>query len=70
MSEVGSGFYSVDDLTVRVPRFKVRQRLEMVPALQRMGLEDLFDGHRADLGGFLEEGAEDVVSGFSLPSRT
>lgn len=62
MSEVKSGFYTVDDLTVTMPKFSVEQRFELVETLQHLGVESLFDPARADLGGFLGAKSEDSVN--------
>ena len=54
MAEVRSGFYQVDDLTVKVPRFRVEQTFQLAPTLTAMGLETLFDPSTADLSRFLD----------------
>ena len=84
MAEVTSGFYSVDDLTVKMPRLKIGQRsvsrilytwkgeettyyviflprLELVPSLQKLGIETLFDSSKSDLSGFLQKNSTDRV---------
>jgi serpin B len=53
MAEVKSGFYQVDDLTVRLPKFKVEQRMELSSTLQKLGVASLFDPATSDLSGFL-----------------
>ena len=54
MAEVKSGFYTVDDLTVQIPRFKIEQEFELASTLSGLGLETLFDPKTSDLSGFLD----------------
>jgi serpin B len=55
MAEIGSGFYQVDDLTVKIPKFKIEQSMQLENTLGSMGLETLFDSSAADFGGFLTD---------------
>ncbi len=59
MSEVKSGFYSVDDLAVKLPKFHVEQSLNLVKPLSALGLKTLFDPLKSDLSGFLSPEARD-----------
>ena len=54
MAEIRSGFYSVDDLKVKIPKFKLSQTFELRPLLQKLGLKTLFDPS-SDLSGFLSD---------------
>ena len=62
MAEVKSGFYEVDDLTVRIPKFRIEQTFELTDALADLGLKALFDPTKADLSRFLAEGANEHVA--------
>ena len=58
MAEIKSGFYSVDDLTVQLPRFKIEQTHELRQTLEALGLETLFDPTSSQLGRFIDSSAE------------
>lgn len=58
MSEVRSGFYSVDDLKVMIPKFKIEQSFELANTLGKLGLGSLFDPVTSNLSGFLEPEAQ------------
>jgi serpin B len=64
MAEINSGFYQVDELTVRIPKFKIEQTFQLENTLGQMGLRSLFDASQSNLRGFLaddtdsENGAE------------
>jgi len=58
MAEIKSGFYSVDDLTVQLPRFKIEQTHELRQTLEGLGLETLFDPTSSQLGRFIDPSAE------------
>ena len=55
VAEIRSGFYSVDDLTVELPRFKISQTHELRTTLAKLGLKTLFDPASSELTGFLEQ---------------
>ncbi len=42
--------------------FILYHRFDLVPTLQKMGLESLFDASKSDLSGFLEKGSEQKVT--------
>ena len=58
MAEIKSGFYSVDDLTVQLPRFKISQTHELRQTLEGLGLETLFDPTSSELGRFIDPSAK------------
>jgi serine protease inhibitor len=57
MAEIKSGFYSVDDLTVQLPKFKISQTHELENTLAKLGLTTLFDPISSELGGFIDSEA-------------
>lgn len=59
MAEVRSGFYSVDDLTVKLPRFRVEQSFQLSEVLGNLGLTSLFGSSDSDLSGFLSPEAKE-----------
>ena len=65
MAEIKSGFYSVDDLTVQLPRFKISQTHELRQTLEALGLETLFDPTSSQLGRFIDPSAE--AGGHDVP---
>ena len=68
MSEVRSGFYSVDDLKVQIPKFKIEQSFELAATLQKLGLDSLFDPLTSNLRGFLEPNAAAAAGDVSIQS--
>lgn len=65
MAEIKSGFYSVDDLTVQLPRFKISQTHELRQTLEALGLKTLFDPTSSELGRFIDASAEG--GGYDVP---
>lgn len=65
MAEVKSGFYQVDDLTVKLPKFKIEQEFQLEETLAKLGLETLFGGD-SNLSGFLSDKAGDNVADVTL----
>ena len=61
MAEVKSGFYNVDELKVRIPRFRIEQSLELSDTLSKLGVESLFDSSKSDLSGFVSKDSAAVV---------
>jgi len=61
MSELGSGFYSVDKLNVKIPKFSVSGSLELNQPLRELNISSVF-GAGSDLSGFLdpESASEDI----------
>eukprot|EP00095_Tigriopus_kingsejongensis_P007012 snap_masked-scaffold232_size243569-processed-gene-0.7 protein:Tk07012 transcript:snap_masked-scaffold232_size243569-processed-gene-0.7-mRNA-1 annotation:"serpin b4" len=57
MAEVNSGFFAVDDLTVKIPKFKIEQEFELAQTLSKLGLDSLF-GSPSNLKGFLSDEAQ------------
>jgi len=60
MAEVRSGFYSVDDLKVRLPKFQLEQTFELSETLRNLGMERVFDSSRSQFGAFLSASATDA----------
>jgi serine protease inhibitor len=67
MAEVRSGFYEVDDLNVEIPKFGIKQKLELSSTLAKLGTKSLF-GSGSDLRNFLdlEHQDSDVADQLSL----
>jgi len=53
MQEINSGFYNMDNLDVKLPKFSVSGDLELVEPLSEMGMASVF-GPTSNLTGFLD----------------
>jgi len=53
MSEIKSGFFKADSLTVEIPKFSIEQSMELSGTMKKLGVPSLF-GSGSDLTGFLE----------------
>lgn len=47
---------AVRPVDLRLPRFELRRRIDLVPALRQLGVRDAFDPGRADLAGMTDNG--------------